>query len=61
MIIYYLIPDYPLNKDINAFTRAELESLSTEGEHCIKFTPKAFETAFNDEQISDLGYIRIFK
>lgn len=60
MTIYYLPPDYPLTGNIEDYTKEQLDKI-VEMNDCFKLTPKAFERAFNNEQISDLGYIRIFK
>ena len=62
MKIYYFTPncDDSLLNRIYRLTQEECEYESRNNNEVYEYDFKDFELAFNDEMISDLGYIRIF-
>ena len=61
MRIYYFQPDFITEKHPSDYTEQEIVSLMETTNEIECYTPQGFEQAFNDEIISDMGYIRIFQ
>jgi hypothetical protein len=60
MTIYHFTPDFYNGQNIELLSQEDCEDYFNETDYCFKYDAKSFEEAFNAEQISDLGYIRIF-
>ena len=60
--IYYFSPncDCELLNNVSCLSEYECKNECSSNDEVFCYAPNEFETAFNDEQISDLGYIRIF-
>lgn len=61
MKIYYFTPNYDELERVREYTQDECEYYRRESNDCILYDAESFEESFNDEFISDLGYIRIFE